>query len=265
MARAGVCPHPDIAAILAELARRGETVSLCFSADQLQAAHADYLLVDASAVWALAAARALALPAIAYHPGLASLEKRLDFNLVLLSRALQPGADRFDESYRFVGRCRSERAAEDRFAWHGWGPDPLIYLSPGEIARACEAALGGPPFRLLVDAAQLPRGELLERATLAIVEADAGLVEDCARAGVPLLVYPRNADQAPLAGLVQELGAGVRLSEADLESGRLRYLAGRVMADPKYCRAAEALRETVLQSGRAAQACDEILAYRLRR
>ena len=60
---------------------------------------------------------------------------------------------------------------------------------------------------------------------------------------------------------MQQLGAGLRLSDADIEGGRLRELAGRVMADPSYRRAAAALRESVRETGGTAQASDEILAF----
>ena len=103
--------------------------------------------------------------------------------------------------------------------------------------------------------------KLLERASLAITHAGPNSVQECARAGVPHLMYPQAGDQFMMADIVQQWGAGLRLSDADIEGVRLRELASRVMADPSYRRAAAALSESVRQSGGTAQACDEILAF----
>jgi len=219
----------------------------------------------------------------------ASLECRCALNLVLIARALQIEPERFDESYRFVGRCLGEKQEPDEFAWDKLSADPVIYISLGtvfndraEFFRACMAAFGGQSLQVVmsvgrrVDLASLgrppanflvapyipvPIGKLLARCSLAIIHAGANTLEECARAGVPQLMYPQAGDQFVLADRVQQLGAGLRLSDADIEGGRLRELAAQVMADPACRRAAAALSESVRQTGGTAQACDEILAF----
>ena len=218
-----------------------------------------------------------------------SLECRCDLNLVLIARALQIEPERFDQSYRFVGRCFGESREPDNFPWDELGADPLVYISLGtvfnnrpEFFRACMEAFGGQPLRVVmsvgrrVDLAALgpapanfllaayvpvPIAKLLARSALAITHAGAGTLEECARAGVPQLMYPQAGDQFILADRVQQLGAGLRLSDGDIAGGRLRELAGRVMADPSYRRAARALSESVRETGGTTQACDEILAF----
>lgn len=253
--------------------------------DALRTDRPDYLLLDAAATWGSVAAERLRLPAVSYRTGLVHQEPcRCGLNLVLLSRALQLEPQAFDPSYRFVGRCLNDGpvAEPDGFPWDELGPDPLIYISPGTAMQdrpaflgACMEAFGGLPFDVVVAPGRplesvppnfllvpsAPQGKLLDRATLAITDAEAGTVEDCAHAGVPHLMYPQNADQSLLAGRVQELGVGLCLNDADIEGGRLRELAGKVLADPHFCRAAEALSETVRESGGTARACDEILAF----
>jgi MGT family glycosyltransferase len=217
----------------------------------------------------------------------ASLECRCDLNLVLIARALQLEPERFDQSYKFVGPCLSESRESDTFPWEELGDDPLIYISLGtvfndraEFFRACMEAFGGLPLRVVMSvgrrvdpaalglapanfllAAHVPQVKLLERASLAITHAGPNSVQECARAGVPHLMYPQAGDQFMMADIVQQWGAGLRLSDADIEGVRLRELASRVMADPSYRRAAAALSESVRQSGGTAQACDEILAF----
>ncbi len=249
----------------------------------------DYLVLDAATPWGSAAAGLLGLPAASYR-GLsvpdraAGLECRCDLNLVLLSRALEPESVRFDQSFRFVGICPGDEPEQPGFPWNELGPDPLIYVpldtvrdKRAEFFRACAEAFGGLPFEVVVSpgwdgameaapanflaAPFVPVRRLLEHTTLAIAGVDSAMVEECARAGVLQLLYPEGRGQFLLAGQVQQLGAGLRLEEADIEGGRLRELAGRVMARPDYCRAAEGLRESVRRSGGAAEACREILAF----
>jgi MGT family glycosyltransferase len=216
-----------------------------------------------------------------------SLECRHDLNLALVSRALQPEPERFDHTYRFVGRCLNEKPEPDQFPWDELGSDPLIYISLGtvfndrpEFFRACIEAFGGLPIRVVmsvgrrVDPAVLgpapanfllapfvPQLKLLERTTLAITHGGGNTTEECLRAGVPQLVYPQAGDQFMLADTVERLSAGLRLYDSDIEGPRLRELAGRVMADPAYSRATAALRESARQSGGTAAACREILAF----
>jgi MGT family glycosyltransferase len=218
-----------------------------------------------------------------------SLECRCDLNLVLIARALQIEPERFDQSYRFVGRCLGESLEQDSSSWDELGADPLIYISLGtvfnnrpEFFRACLEAFGGLPLRVAMSAGRrvdlaalgpvppnfllaaylpVPIAKLLARCTLAITHAGAGTLEECARAGLPQLMYPQAGDQFILADRVQQLGAGLRLSDADIAGGRLRELASRVMDDPSYRRAARALSESVRETGGTAQACDEIQAF----
>ena len=218
-----------------------------------------------------------------------SLECRCDLNLVLIARALQIEPERFDQSYRFVGRCLGESPEPDNFPWDELGADPLVYISLGtvfnnrpEFFRACMEAFGGQALRVVMSAGRrvdlaalgpapanfllaayvpVPIAKLLARSALAITHAGAGTLEECARAGVPQLMYPQAGDQFILADRVQQLGAGLRLSDGDIEGGCLRELAARVMADPSYRRAATALSESVRETGGTTQACDEILAF----
>ncbi len=249
----------------------------------------DYVVLDAAAIWGRVAAEVLRLPTVSYRrrPVAAGMGCRCDLNLVLISRVLQADAAELEASYGFVGSCAGEPIEADEFPWSELGTDPLIYVSletaldGGEaLLRACTEAFGGLPFTVVVRLGQgqerraagpaprnfrlvasVPQAQLLERATLAVTSGDARTVEECAHAGVLQLLYPRDGEQRLMAARVEELGAGLRLHDGDLEGGRLRARAGRVMADPRYCRAAEVLRDTVRASGGAAEACDRILAF----
>jgi UDP:flavonoid glycosyltransferase YjiC (YdhE family) len=168
----------------------------------------------------------------------------------------------------------------DNFPWNQLGPHPLIYICPPATNRlrflqAAADAFGGLPFEVVVSpshpgqpspappnflfAASVPLARLLVRTTLAIAAADPATVAACARAGVLQLLYPENDDQSLLARGLAHIGAGRLLTDADLEGARLRAIAGRVMAEPAYCRAAEALRQSLPESGSASEICSVIV------
>jgi UDP:flavonoid glycosyltransferase YjiC (YdhE family) len=54
------------------------------------------------------------------------------------------------------------------------------------------------------------------------------------------------------------------LSAADIEAGRLRELAGQVMTEPAFRRAAAALQQSMRECGGTNQPWDEILAFAAR-
>jgi MGT family glycosyltransferase len=217
----------------------------------------------------------------------ASLECRCELNLVLVARALQIEAGRFDASYRFVGPCLGASAPAGTFPWHELSADPLIYISLGtvfndrpEFFHACMEAFGGLPLQVVMSLGQrldpaslgpapanfllqayVPQVRLLARTALAITHAGPNSVQECARAGVPQLLFPQAGDQFMMADMVQRLGAGLRLSAADIAGPRLRELAQRVLTDPAYTRGAAALQRSMRESGGAAQAGDEILEF----
>ena len=284
MARALVIPAPESGtepplALFAELARRGEELTmhgwlaraeLPEVLDALRADRPDYLLLDASARRAAEAARELHIPAASYRSTCVAEREPLeccDLNLVFLAAPLQPNADRFDASWRFVG-CLSGEDDGDADAWRHLGPHPVVSISTegsgsdrDEFLRACTEAFAGLTFELVICDGHAPKAipALLERTTLSISTAESATVEESVRAGVPQLLYPRSREQVHLAGQVEQLGAGLRLRAADLTGERIRYLAGRVMADPSYCRAAEGLRASFPPRRTAADICAELL------
>ena len=259
----------------------------------MEARPPDYLVLDAQAGWGQFLAGVLHLPSVSYctigwHAGempelIESNDQcRCDLNLVLTPRGLQHRGDLFDASFRFVGRCVEEAAEAGEFPWRESSLDPLIHISAAgivqrraEFLRGCMGAFGDLPFEVMVARDELagpapanfrlvrpaPLRVWLERATLTINGAEPDVAQQAAGAGVPQLMFPGSFEADLIALQVERLGAGLRLTGEDLEGSRLREIAGRVMADPSYCRAAEALRQAVRQCGGTAEACDAILAW----
>jgi len=220
---------------------------------------------------------------------IASLEDRQDLNLVLYSRQLQWNAERFDASYLWVGRCLAGEP-ESVFSWEELEQEPIVYVSLGtvfndqpEFFRACIEAFREAPYRVVMGIGRrvsldalgplpanvlafdhIPQARLtwlMGRAALAICHGGANTVEECLRFGVPMLIYPQGGDQFPLAGRMQDLGAGIRLHPSDVSPDRLLELARRVIEDPEYRKRIAGIRESMAKEGGAAQACDAILRF----
>jgi MGT family glycosyltransferase len=216
-----------------------------------------------------------------------SLVDRQALNLVMFSRLLQPRAECFDASYRFVGRCLGEPPAGDDFPWGALRPVPMVYIALGtvfnnrpEFFRACMDAFAGLPLQAVMDIGRRtdraalgtapenvlvfdhsPQWKLVERAALVICHAGGSSVQECLRAGAPTLLYPQAGDQFTLADRVEEIGAGLRLREEDIRPDRLRELAGRVLNEPGFRDRAAAARESMLREGGTSAAADAILQF----
>jgi len=217
----------------------------------------------------------------------ASLEDRQALNLVMFSRLLQAQADRFDESYRFVGRCLGPSSPADDFPWDALRPVPMVYIALGtvfnnrpEFFRACMDAFSGLPLQVVMDIGRRtdraslgtppenvlvfdhsPQWKLVERAALVICHAGGNSVQECLRAGAPTLLYPQAGDQFALADRVEELGAGLRLRPEDIQPDGLRELAARVMGEPEFRNRAAAVRDAMLREGGTVAACDAVLEF----
>jgi zeaxanthin glucosyltransferase len=174
------------------------------------------------------------------------------------------------------------------FPWERLDDRPLIYASLGTfqngwaaifriIAKACAGldaqlviALGGG-----LDAARLgklagdplvvayaPQLEILKRAALVITHAGINTVLESLAEGVPLVAVPLGNDQPGMAARVKARGAGVVVSRRRLSPARLRKAVVRVLNEPKYREAAQALQRSIRQMdgpARAAELIEEAL------
>lgn len=213
---------------------------------------------------------------------------RQALNLVFTSRDVQPYAELFDESYKFVGPSIAARHEEIDFPFDQLGSDPVVYISMGTIFnnvadfyRSCfaafagwpssvvmsigsnvdEAALGDPPANVIMRR-YVPQLEVLERAALFVSHGGMNSVSEALLYGVPLIVVPQIGDQYIVANRVQELGAGLSLQAAQVTPERLKALAERVLSNPEFARRAQALGETLRAAGGYMRAADEIIAFK---
>ncbi|WBB68348.1 macrolide family glycosyltransferase [Micromonospora sp. WMMD812] len=248
----------------------------------------------------LAAAAALPRPTGGYLRSRWELRRRYDtrtlplvdlanirqpLNLVYTSRAVHPGADGFDESYRFVGPSIGARPADSSFPLDQLR-DPVLYVSMGtlfqaepRLLRSCvdaltplggtvvvstghtdPAALGPLPANVLAHRS-VPQLEVLARAALFITHGGVNSVNEALYAGVPMLVIPQGADQLLVASRVGELGAGLSIGTEDVDVEVVRTLARRLLTEPRFRDAASTLQVAQREAGGYSRAADELERY----
>ncbi|MFI5490175.1 macrolide family glycosyltransferase [Micromonospora echinaurantiaca] len=210
---------------------------------------------------------------------------RQPLNLVYTSRAFHPGADSFDQSYRFVGPSVGARPVDSSFPLDRLR-DPVLYASLGTVFKAdpqllrnlatALAPLGGTvvistgqtdPDALgtlpanVIAHRSVPQPEVLARAALFITHGGVNSVNEALYAGVPMLVVPQGADQSLVASRVVELDAGLSVRTEDVNAEVVRALAQRLLDEPRFRAAADTLRAAQRAAGGYSRAADELERY----
>ncbi|MEU9418545.1 macrolide-inactivating glycosyltransferase [Streptomyces sp. NPDC048272] len=211
-------------------------------------------------------------------------------SIVLIPKALQPHADRVDESvYTFVGACQGDRAAyqgswsrpaeaagkkvllvslgsafTDRPAFYracveafGDLPDWHVVLQIGKNTDT--AALGAIPANVEVHR-WVPQLDVLRQADAFITHAGAGGSQEGMATATPMVAVPQAVDQFGNADVLQALGIArhVPMEEADATTLRGAVLA--LVADPEVAARAEAVRAAMAAEGGTRRAADLIEA-----
>jgi MGT family glycosyltransferase len=190
-------------------------------------------------------------------------------------------------SFHFVGPMVDHEVREPApFPFNRLDGRPLVYASMGtlqngqagifqKIAAACDGlpvqlvlSLGGgakpddlpslPGKPLVVGFA--PQLELLKRAALCITHAGLNTTLEALSVGVPMVAIPITNDQPGVAARIAHAGCGELITPRRLTAPRLRALAQRVMADPRYVTNARRLQRAIEASGGARRAAELIVA-----
>jgi MGT family glycosyltransferase len=204
-------------------------------------------------------------------------------NIVFVPPEFQPGADTFDDRYRFVGPSPSAREDDG-----GWTPpdEPVLFVSLGtafndrpEFFRACFAAFGdrGPVAMAVGERVRIhdlgavpanidvrawfPQPAVLRHAAAFVSHAGMGSTMEALYYGVPLVCVPQMVEQEVNAARVAELGLGVRLDPEALTADDLRAAVDAVTGDDAMRAALDRMRDAVREAGGAVAAADAIEAH----
>ncbi|TCP52585.1 MGT family glycosyltransferase [Tumebacillus sp. BK434] len=208
-------------------------------------------------------------------------------NIVYTSKRFQPDGESFDESYKFVGPSVVPRA-QGQFDCSNVDTDNLIYISLGTVLnqavdfyKLCMAAFAETKFTVLLSVGTqtqiadlgdipanfivrnyVPQLEVLQHAKLFITHGGMNSASEGLYYGVPLLVFPQSADQPMVARQVEEIGAGIRLTQEGLTAEVLRATAASVIQNESIRKACVEIGDSFRAAGGYRQAVEEIFAYK---
>ncbi|WP_244943193.1 macrolide-inactivating glycosyltransferase [Streptomyces inhibens] len=210
--------------------------------------------------------------------------------LVLIPKAMQPHADRVDESvYTFVGSCQGDRSHQgdwQRPAHLAPGTKVLLvslgsaFTKEPAFYRACIEAFGGLAdwyvvlqIGKFVDPSELgaipdnfevhqwvPQLAVLRRADAFITHAGMGGSREGLANGVPMVCVPQAVDQFSNADMLQALGVGTHLPKEEATAQTLREAVLSLVNDPEVAAHADRLRRQMAREGGTRQAADLIEA-----
>lgn len=213
-------------------------------------------------------------------------------SIVLIPKALQPNADRVDETvYSFVGACQGDRTAEGDWQRPA-GAEKVLLVSLGSsftkqpaFYRECVAAFGDlPGWHMVlqvgrhVDPAELgplpanvevrdwvPQLAVLRQADAFITHAGAGGSQEGLATGTPMVAVPQAVDQFGNADMLQSLGVARHVPMEQATGSALREAVLSLVGDPEVARRLKAIQEQMAGEGGTRRAVDLIEAELARR
>lgn len=208
-------------------------------------------------------------------------------SIVLIPKALQPNADRVDESvHAFVGACQGDRSAQGDWQRPA-GAEKVLLVSLGSsftkqpaFYRECIQAFGElPGWHLVlqigkhVDAAELgaipanvevrdwvPQLAILKQADAFITHAGAGGSQEGLATGTPMVCVPQAVDQFGNADMLQALGVARHVPMEEATAETLREAVLTLAGDPEVAGRLKEIQERTAAEGGTKRAADLIEA-----
>jgi MGT family glycosyltransferase len=208
-------------------------------------------------------------------------------SLVLIPKALQPNADRVDETvHTFVGACQGARA--DQGEWQRPADAEKValvslgssYTKQPAFYRECLKAFGElPGWHLVlqigrfVEESELgeipanvevtrwaPQLSILKQADLFVTHAGAGGSQEGLATGTPMIAVPQAVDQFGNADMLQGLGVARRIDTEDVTAELLRATALELVADREVAGKLDVIKREMALEGGTRRAADLIEA-----
>ncbi|MGW0122097.1 macrolide-inactivating glycosyltransferase [Streptomyces sp. NPDC003327] len=207
--------------------------------------------------------------------------------LVLIPRALQPHADRVDESvYTFVGACQGDRTEQGTWERPA-GAEKVLLVSLGsaftkqpDFYRACAEAFGDlPGWHVVLQTGKfvareelgevapnievrswVPQLSVLRQADAFVTHAGAGGSQEGLATGTPMVAVPQATDQFSNAEMLRSLGVARYLPREEVTPERLREAVLAVAGDPEVARRARSIQEEMAREGGTRRAADLVEA-----
>ncbi|MFF3285922.1 macrolide-inactivating glycosyltransferase [Streptomyces sp. NPDC003023] len=207
-------------------------------------------------------------------------------SIVLIPRALQPNADRVNESvYSFVGACQGDRAGQGEWRRPADAEKVLLvslgstFTKQPDFYRECVKAFGDLPgwhvvlqIGRYVDESELgpvpsnievrswvPQLAILEQADVFITHAGAGGSQEGLATGTPMVAVPQAVDQFGNADMLVGLGVARRV-DTDAPAEVLRDAVLSVASDPEVAARLASIRADMAGEGGTKAAADLIEA-----
>lgn len=215
------------------------------------------------------------------------MSARSDLNVVYTSRAFQPCAETFDESYQFIGPSIAPRTEPVDFPWEQVRNPVVVYVSLGTLFntdtafyRNCFEAFGGEDYQVILSIGtnlsveslgaappnfivqtDVPQLEVLQRAAAFVTHGGMNSVSESLSFSVPVVVIPQMSEQEIVGRRVEELGAGLYLSKNEVTAQNLRRSVRQLLAKDSFRRKAALINRSFQAAGGIPHAADAIQAF----
>ncbi|MCM3772293.1 glycosyl transferase [Priestia aryabhattai] len=211
-----------------------------------------------------------------------------DITLVYTSKLYQPHAEKFDDSFIFVGPSIASRKDIEPLSLENISNDKLIFISMGtvfnqqpELYRTCFEAFGKSSAKVILSIGKqtgidqfkdipanfivrnyVPQLEILQQADIFITHGGMNSSSEGLYFGIPLLVIPVMGDQPIVAKRIEELGAGLQLNRHELDAVTLRNATEQVLSNPAFKEKSLEVGKSLKEAGGYKKAVEAILNFK---
>ena len=211
-----------------------------------------------------------------------------DITIVFTSKLYQPYADKFDESFIFVGPSIAPRKDVETLPLKIIPSNKLIFISMGtvfnqqpELYTICFKAFQESQATVVLSVGKqtdirqfkdippnfivrnyVPQLEILQQADVFITHGGMNSSSEGLYFGIPLVVIPVMGDQPIVANRIEELGAGLQLNRQELDAITLRNTTEQVLSNSSFKEKSLEIGETLRDSGGYKKAVEAILKFK---